>query len=100
MEIKIKEINSYSREMSVELEWKEIEQDFSKFIDKFGKQIKMPGFRPGKVPKQVIKKQYMPLIESQFVEDNIQKYYLEALRDKNQIPVNKAEIKDVHFHQE
>lgn len=100
MEIKIKEINSYSREMSVELDWKEIEQDFSKFVDKFGKQIKMPGFRPGKVPKQVIKKQYMPLIESQFVEDNINKYYLDALRDKNQIPVNKAEIKDVHFHQE
>jgi trigger factor len=59
----------------------------------------MPGFRPGKVPKQVIKKQYMPLIESQFVEENIQKYYLEALREQEVIPVNKAEIKDVHFHQ-
>lgn len=98
MKAKIKEINSYSREMAVELDWNEIEQDFKKFVEKFGKQIKMPGFRPGKVPKQVIEKQYMPLIESQFVEENIQKYYLQALRDKELIPVNKAEIKDVHFH--
>jgi len=99
MKVKLKETNSYSREMNVELEWKEIEKDFENYIDKFGKQIKMPGFRPGKVPKQVIKKQYMPLIESQFVEENIQKYYLEALRDQEVVPVNKAEIKDVHFHQ-
>lgn len=99
MKVNTKETNSYSREMTVELEWKEIESDFEKFIDKFGKQIKMPGFRPGKVPKQVIKKQYMPLIESQFIEDNIQKYYLEALREQKAVPVNKAEIKDVHFHQ-
>lgn len=99
MEVKIKEINSYSREMSVELDWNEIEDDFSKFVNKFSKQIKMPGFRPGKVPQQVIKKQYMPMIESQFVEDNIQKYYLNALREQEIMPVNKAEIKDVHFHQ-
>lgn len=99
MEINVKEINSYTQEMTVGLEWKELSDDFSKFIGKFGKQIKMPGFRPGKVPRPVLIKQFLPLIESQFVEDNVQKYYLEALRKKEIVPVNKAEIKDVHFHQ-
>ncbi|MFC1593631.1 trigger factor, partial [Candidatus Neomarinimicrobiota bacterium] len=64
----------------------------------FSKKIKMPGFRPGKVPKPVLMKQFLPLIESQFVEDNVQKYYLKALREKGVMPVNQAEIKDVHFH--
>lgn len=99
MEINVKEINSYTQEMTVGLEWKELSDDFNKFIGKFGKQIKMPGFRPGKVPRPVLIKQFLPLIESQFVEDNVQKYYLEALRKKEVVPVNKAEIKDVHFHQ-
>lgn len=99
MEINVKEINSYTQEMTVGLEWKELSDDFNKFIGKFGKQIKMPGFRPGKVPKTVLIKQFLPMIESQFVEDNVQKYYLEALRKKEVVPVNKAEIKDVHFHQ-
>lgn len=99
MEINVKEINSYTQEMTVGLEWKELSDDFNKFIGKFGKQIKMPGFRPGKVPRSVLIKQFLPLIESQFVEDNVQKYYLEALRKKEVVPVNKAEIKDVHFHQ-
>ena len=98
MDINVKEINSYTQEMTVGLEWNELSDDFNKFIGKFGKQIKMPGFRPGKVPKSVLMKQFLPLIESQFVEDNVQKYYLEALREKEVVPVNKAEIKDVHFH--
>ena len=98
MEINVKEINSYTQEMTVGLEWNELSDDFNKFIGKFGKQIKMPGFRPGKVPKPVLMKQFLPLMESQFVEDNMQKYYLAALSEKGVIPVNKAEIKDVHFH--
>jgi len=98
MDIKLKEINSYTQEMTVGLEWNELSDDFNKFIGKFGKQIKMPGFRPGKVPKPVLLKQFLPLIESKFVDDNVQKYYMEALREKDVIPVNKAEIKDVHFH--
>jgi trigger factor len=98
MEINVKEVNSYAQEMTVSLEWNELSDDFNKFIGKFGKQIKLPGFRPGKVPKPVLMKQFLPVIETQFVEDNVNKYYLEALREKNVIPVNKAEIKDVHFH--
>ena len=98
MDVSLKEINSYTQEMTVALQWNELSDDFDKFIGKFGKKIKMPGFRPGKVPRPVLMKQFLPLIESEFVEDNVQKYYLEALRKKDILPVNKAEIKDVHFH--
>ena len=79
MDINLKEINSYTQELTVGLEWAELSDDFNKFIGKFGKQIKMPGFRPGKVPKPVLMKQFLPLMESQFVEDNVQKYSLAAL---------------------
>ena len=100
MEVKVKEINSYSQEMTVNLEWDKIADDFNKSVVKFSKQIKMPGFRPGRVPKQVIMQQFLPAIEAQFVEDNVQKYYVEALRQEEITPINKAEIKDVHFHHE
>jgi len=100
MEVKIKAINSYSQEMSVELGWKEIADDFNQYIRKFGKQIKMPGFRPGKVPRPVLMKQFLPVIEAKFVDENVQKYYIDALRQEEVTPVNKAEIKDVHFHYE
>ena len=60
----------------------------------------MPGFRAGKVPLDRLLKQYQPNIEADFMDDNFQKYYLMALQKESLMPVNKAEIEDVHFHME
>ena len=53
MDIKLKEINSYEKEIMINLNWNEIEKDFEKAIRKFSKRIKLPGFRPGKIPRKV-----------------------------------------------
>ena len=42
--------------------------------------------------------QFLPNIEAEFMEDNIQKFYLMAVQQEEMIPVNRAEISDVHFH--
>ena len=46
MNIKLKEINSYAREVMIDLPWDEIEQDFANATKKFSKRVKLPGFRP------------------------------------------------------
>ena len=53
MDIKLKELNSFAREVFIDLQWDEIEQDFFKASKKFSKRVKLPGFRPGKVPQKV-----------------------------------------------
>ena len=98
MKIDLKKINEYTREIKIELGWDELKSDFDISVKKFGKKIKMPGFRPGKTPKERLLKQFKPNIEAQFMEDNFQKYYLKAINKENILPVNKAEISDVHFH--
>jgi trigger factor len=42
----------------------------------------------------------MPNIEAEFIEEGVNKFYIEALKEENLIPVNKANIEDVHFHYE
>jgi len=51
LDIQLKEINAYAREVTIDLPWEEIERDFEKALKKFSKRIKLPGFRPGKVPR-------------------------------------------------
>ena len=63
----------------------------------FSKKIKIPGFRPGKVPMERLLNQFQANIEAEFMDANFQKYYLNAVQQENLIPVNKAEIKDVDF---
>jgi len=91
--------NSYSCEITIELSWDEIAQDYGKTEQKIIKTIKMPGFRPGKVPKKVVLKQYQPAIEAQFVDEAIQKYFMEALREKKITPINQAKVDDISFKQ-
>ena len=98
MKIDIKNINDYTREIKLDIPWKTLEPDFNITLKKFSKKVKLPGFRPGKIPKDRLMQQFQPNIEAQFMDDNIYKYYLTALQEKEIVPVNQAEISDVHFH--
>ena len=97
MDIKLKEINSYGREFMIDLPWNEIEQDFDKAIRKFSKRVKLPGFRPGKIPRKVLMNQFKPSIEADFIENSVNNYYLKALKEKEIVPVNMGSVSDVNF---
>ena len=97
MKIKTKKINDYTREIDINVQWSEIESDFENSLKKFSKNIKMPGFRSGRIPRERLLGQFQQNIEAEFLDSNFQKYYLMAIQQEGLIPVNKAEIKDVQF---
>ena len=97
LKINIKNINEYTREIKLDIPWETLEPDFEVCIKKFSKKVKLPGFRPGKIPRERLLQQFQPNIEAQFMDDNIYKYYLTALQDKKIVPVNQAAISDVNF---
>ena len=97
MQVVAKNINDYTRELKVDLTWEEVQPNFNKAAKAFSKKIKMPGFRPGRVPMERLLSQFQANIEAEFMDANFQKYYLAAVQEKKLMPVNKAEIKDVDF---
>ena len=97
LKIDIKNINDYTKELKLDVPWDTIESDFNSTVKKFSKKVKLPGFRPGKIPKDRLMQQFQPNIEAQFMDDNIYKYYLTALQEKEIVPVNQAAISDVQF---
>jgi|TARA_B100001146_G_scaffold67002_1_gene59376 trigger factor len=98
VDIQLKETSSYAREADIDLSWEEIAADFEQAIKQFSKRVKLPGFRPGKVPRKVLMKQFQPAIEADFVENSVNTYYLKALQEKEIIPINMGSVSDVHFH--
>jgi trigger factor len=97
VDIKLKELNTFARELVINLVWSEIEHDFEEAIKTFSKKIKLPGFRPGKVPRKVLMGQFKPSIEADFIDKSVNKYYSKALEEEKIIPVNMGSISDVHF---
>ena len=97
MKIDVKNINDYTKEVKLDIPWSILEPDFNTTLKNFSKKVKLPGFRPGKIPRDRLMQQFQPNIEAQFMDDNIHKYYLTALQEQKIVPVNQAEIRDVKF---
>ena len=97
MKIDVKNINDYTKEVKIDIPWSTLEPDFNTTLKNFSKKVKLPGFRPGKIPRDRLMQQFQPNIEAQFMDDNIHKYYLTALQEQKIVPVNQAEIRDVNF---
>ena len=97
MKIDVKNINDYTKEVKLDIPWSTLEPDFNTALKNFSKKVKLPGFRPGKIPRDRLMQQFQPNIEAQFMDDNIHKYYLTALQEQKIVPVNQAEIRDVNF---
>ena len=97
MEITVKENGSFERELCLSIPWKECKPEYDRALSKIRKKIKIPGFRPGKVPMQVLLNQYQSLIEAEFMDQNIQLYYQKALKVKELEPINQAKVSDVDF---
>ena len=97
MKITLKEISSVSQEIALDLDWSDIENDFEKSIKSFSKKIKISGFRPGRVPRKILMDRFQPSIESEFIENSVNQYYLKALKEKRIVPVNMGSVSDIDF---
>jgi trigger factor len=61
----------------------------------YGKAAKIPGFRPGKAPAQVIRKRYREQILHDVVHELVPRAVDEALRERGLEPVDTPNVKDV-----
>lgn len=97
MKTTIVEVNSFTRRIDIVVEWADLEQKFNTFLIDFSKKIKLPGFRKGKVPAKVVRRQFGPSVEFEFAEKQVQEYYKAALVEHKTDPINRATINDINF---
>lgn len=62
------------------------------------KRAKLPGFRPGKAPTSLIRKQFAGDVRQRVLEELIPKYLQNQFQAENLEVVGQPDIKDVHFH--
>ena len=97
LKIKSKKINDFTYELSILASWKDIKDDFELCKKKVAKDIKVAGFRKGKIPDNILMSQYLGQIEMNFVQDFSEKYYILALQKEELNPINQAALKDIDF---
>jgi trigger factor len=76
----------------------DVEGELSRVTADVQKRAKLPGFRPGKAPTSIIRKQFAGDIRQQVLENLIPKFLQKQFEAENLKVVGTPDIKDVHFH--
>lgn len=96
--MQVKEVKSdgLSRELEVTVPANEIEKHIESRLKEVGKTVKMPGFRPGKVPMDMLKKRYGRAVMGEVLESAVNDSTAQVIKDKKLRPATqpKIEVKD------
>jgi len=87
------------REVTVEVPKDVMEHETEKVVAKYQKLARIPGFRKGKVPANLIRKQFAAEIKQEVVEALIPKYFQEEVKKQNVTPISQPRITDLHAHE-
>ncbi len=84
MQVSVEKTSELSRKMTVSLPEEMIQEKMDIRFKSLAREIKVDGFRPGKVPVRVVKKMHGERVRGEVMGDLIQSTYVEALQ-KEQI---------------
>jgi trigger factor len=89
------EISETQKNLVIEIPGDVVTATIERLTKDYGKAAKIPGFRPGKAPAQVIRKRYREQILHDVVHELVPRAVDEALRERGLEPVDTPNVKDV-----
>ncbi len=83
MQSTLETLGQLERRLNVAVPLAAIEGEIDKRLARLAKTVKLPGFRPGKVPLKMVAQQYGPQVRSDVISDAVQSSFNDAVREQN-----------------
>ena len=99
MKVQVNDAEHSQKELLVEIPYEVFETAADKELDTLLPKAKIHGFRPGKAPREIARKQFSHQIKSQAIEKVINEAVQDALTSNNIVPISQAHISDVVFEE-
>ena len=74
------------REFTITIPASEVEEEITKKLGEIARVVRIPGFRPGKVPLPLLRKRYGQAVRGEVLEKSVQDSSAEAMRERNLRP--------------
>lgn len=92
MQVSVETTSGLERRMTVQIPKDKLDQEVQARLKQLAGRAKIQGFRPGKVPMNVIKQRYGGQVEQEVMGELIQSSYVEALTQQNLRPAGMPHI--------
>ena len=93
MQTTVESTDKHTVRLTIEVPTDELAKDLDKAYRSIANQVKIPGFRKGKVPKKIIDAQVgRETVVEEFISESVPRYYRRALSDEELAPIAEPEI--------
>jgi trigger factor len=83
MPANVENLGTLERRVSMSVPLQDIERQVEAKLKQLARNVKMPGFRPGKVPMKIVAQTYGPQVRNEVLGDAVQKSFSDAVREAN-----------------
>ncbi|OJH40820.1 trigger factor [Cystobacter ferrugineus] len=81
MKVQVEELSPIEKKLSIEVDNARVAEELTRAYSALGKQVKLPGFRQGKVPRRILEQRFRERVEDDVIQRVVQSAWLEAVRD-------------------
>ncbi len=88
MNIIVEEISPVKKRVQIEIPNEQVTKEVESFYKEVGAKAQIKGFRPGKVPRNILERYFKDYVKGEVIQKLIQETYTAALSEKNLHPVS------------
>jgi len=85
--------------LTLEVPVDEVRDVTDRTVRSMAKQVRLPGFRPGKVPPEIVRRRFAEEVRGEVLEHLVQHAVSDALREKELVPLGTPKIEDLKFEE-
>lgn len=87
MKVEVTELGPLKRSLKIEVPQEDVNQQFTAVYGELNRQVRVPGFRPGKAPLNLLEQRYGKDVGEDVIRRLIPTYYEKAIRQAGIVPV-------------
>ncbi len=95
MKIEVKKIDNTKREINIEVSGEIVKNKFEDVFKRITKEAKVPGFRPGNAPRDILEKHFASNAHGQVLKELVPDLYNEAIKKEELDVIELPEVTDV-----
>ncbi len=95
--VEFKEEAGCRRHLEITVSKEEVAPLFNDILAEFAKQAKVPGFRPGKAPKQIVESRFSKELSEELIRRAVSKAFQEVIKSKDIKPISEPMVEHVDY---
>ncbi len=97
LKVSVTEEKAWKRILEIEVAKEKVDDEFDAAYEKYKTHSKIPGFRKGKAPMDLVKLRFKDAVEKEVVESLVPKAYEDAIKEASLSPISFPVVKDLQF---